>query len=107
MKSLHAALDTSWGFSLALEEEPGKLLFQDQLTAVGRERDRLLIPWMTQCLEKAGYRLHLRGGLALDAWHVRSLFWVDPAANLAEGFRNSQNFVSLKSRTRLPTQSSW
>ena len=57
MKSLHAALDTSWGFSLALEEEPGKLLFQDQLTAVGRESDRLLIPWMTQCLEKAGASL--------------------------------------------------
>ncbi len=57
MTSFHAALDTSWGFSLALEKEPGQLLLQEQLTAVGRESDRLLIPWLTHCLEKAGAAL--------------------------------------------------
>ncbi|MGN0867682.1 MAG: tRNA (adenosine(37)-N6)-threonylcarbamoyltransferase complex dimerization subunit type 1 TsaB [Oligosphaeraceae bacterium] len=50
-------MDTSWGFSLALEEEPGQLLLREQLTAVGRESDRLLIPWLVQCLEKAGAAL--------------------------------------------------
>ena len=49
-------------------------------------------------LEEARHRLHLHGSLVLDSWHVRSFFWGDLAAHLAVEFRNSQNFVSLKSR---------
>lgn len=50
---LHAALDTSLGFALALEEDE-KLLLNANLPCVGRESDRLLLPWILEQLANTG-----------------------------------------------------
>ncbi len=53
MNNLTAALDTSLGFSLCLGDENGNPILQERLPAVGRESDRLLVPWLQDCLNKA------------------------------------------------------
>lgn len=53
MSIVSVALDTSMGFSLAIADEQGKLLLCEKLSAVGRESDRLLTPWVVDCLKKA------------------------------------------------------
>lgn len=57
MSKVVVALDTSLGFSVAIADEKGKLLLKDNLSAVGRESDRLMTPWLVACLEKAGSSL--------------------------------------------------
>lgn len=57
MSIVSVALDTSMGFSLAIADEQGRLLLCEKLSAVGRESDRLLTPWVVECLKKAGSTL--------------------------------------------------
>jgi len=57
MSKVVVALDTSLGFSVAIADEAGKVLLKENLSAVGRESDRLMTPWLVSCLEKAGSSL--------------------------------------------------
>lgn len=51
MSEFHVALDTSQGFSLAVADKEGNILLKENFEAVGRESDRLLLPWVLKQLE--------------------------------------------------------
>ena len=57
MSEFHVALDTSQGFSLAIADKNGKILLKENFEAVGRESDRLLLPWVMRQLEAVGTTL--------------------------------------------------
>ncbi len=61
---IHAALDTSLGFSFAVADDD-KLIFQESMPGIGRESDRLLIPWIVENLKK--FNLHPND---IKAWTV-------------------------------------
>ncbi len=65
MDKLTAALDTSLGFSLCLGDENGNIILQERLPAVGRESDRLLVPWLQECMTKANTTLSQVGKWSL------------------------------------------
>jgi tRNA threonylcarbamoyl adenosine modification protein YeaZ len=47
---IHAALDTSAGFTLAILDDD-KILLRDALRSAGRDSDRMLLPWLTAHLD--------------------------------------------------------
>lgn len=57
MSEFHVALDTSQGFSLAVADKEGRVLVKDNYDAVGRESDRLLLPWVMKHLESVNTTL--------------------------------------------------
>lgn len=57
MKNKIVSLDTSFGFSIAIADDDGGILVERALSAVGRESDRLLVPWIVESLAEAGATL--------------------------------------------------
>jgi len=54
MKKIFGALDTSNGISLAVADEEGAMLLNEQLESIGRDSDRILAPWVMEQLESVG-----------------------------------------------------
>ncbi len=52
---IDAALDTSLGFALAVRRD-GSLLLDAAIPAMGRESDRVLLPWLTEQLAQVGLK---------------------------------------------------
>ena len=52
---IHAALDTSAGFTLAILDDE-KVLVHDALRSAGRDSDRMLLPWLNDHLASQGLK---------------------------------------------------